>query len=105
MTTHLTVTPGIEMKHNFDLGWKIGKHAAKSGVGVGIQPQVTAWTQILIGGRTNTEPSLPLTACQRTFQPEGRGRRLDWGRSEGGGRGEGEGGGGGGAGGRLVYLL
>ena len=27
---------------------------------------------------------------------EGRGRRLDWGRSEGGGRGEGVGGGGGG---------
>ena len=92
--------------HNFDLGWKIGKHAAKSSGGVGIQPLVTAWAQILIGGRTNTEPSLPRTACQRTFQPEirmngeGRGRRLDWGVSEGGGRGRGRGRGGG-----LVSLL
>ena len=64
---------------------------------VGIQPLVTARAQILIGGRTNTEPSLPRTACQRTFQPEiwmnGEliGRRLDWGRSEGDGRGGGRG--------------
>ena len=58
------------------------------GVGVGIQPLVTAWAQILIGDRTNTEPSLPRTACQRTFQPEirmnGEGR---W--AGGGGRGRG----------------
>ena len=39
-----------------------------------IQPLMTAWVQILIGGRTNTEPSLPRTACQRTFQPNERGR-------------------------------
>ena len=46
--------------HNFDLGWKIGKHAAKSGGGGGhSKPLVTAWAQILIGGRMNTEPSLP----------------------------------------------
>ena len=36
--------------------------------GGGIQPLVTDWAQIRIGGRTNTEPSLPRTACQRTFQ-------------------------------------
>ena len=41
-----------------------------AGGGVSIQPLVTAWAQIMIGGRTNTEPSLPRTACQRTFQPE-----------------------------------
>ena len=52
-----------------DLGGKIDKRAAKSvGGGVGIQPLVTAWAQILIGDRTNTEPSLPRTACQHTFQ-------------------------------------
>ena len=72
---------------------------------MGIQPLVTAWAQILIEGRTNTEPSLPRTACQHTFQPEiwmnveGRGRRLEWGRSEGGGEGVGGGGRG------LVSLL
>ena len=61
----------VARSHNFDLGWKIGKYAAKSGgEGGGIQPLVTAWAQILIGGGTNTEPSLPQTACQRTFQPE-----------------------------------
>ena len=42
----------------------------RGGGGGGIQPLVTVWAQMMIGGRTNTEPSLPRTACQRTFHPE-----------------------------------
>ena len=68
---HRKLFISVARSHNFDLGWKIGKHGARSGGGgVGIQPLMTAWAQILIGCRTNTEPSVPRKACQRTFQPE-----------------------------------
>ena len=46
------------------------QHRGCVGGGVGIQPLVTAWAKLMIGGRKNTEPSLPRTACQCTFQPE-----------------------------------
>ena len=70
---------GGARSHTFDLGWKIGKYAAKSGGlggGGGHSTTGSHWAQILIGGRTNTEPSLPRTACQRTFQGVGEGACL-----------------------------
>ena len=47
-------------------GWAFGAS--------GIQPLVTASTQIMIGGRTNTEPSLPRTAHISAGNMNERGR-------------------------------
>ena len=70
---------GGARSHHFDLRWKIGKHAAKSGGGGDIQPLVTAWAQILIGGldEHGTKPatdSMPAQISAGNMNERGRKR-------------------------------